>query len=106
MNRECEFEGAFELSGDVSAVGGDRRDMESHGSAESAGDVARDGVVKWFRIDKGYGFVALDGGVGDAFLHLKSLRAVGREFGCARRQAQRRRRAGRAGHAGHPHRRH
>jgi cold shock protein len=79
MNRECEFEGAFERSGDVSAVGGDRRNVESHGSAESAGDVARDGVVKWFRIDKGYGFVALDGGVGDAFLHLKSLRAVGRE---------------------------
>ena len=44
---------------------------------ESAAGVACDGVVKWFRIDKGYGFVALRDGLGDAFLHLKSLKAVG-----------------------------
>ena len=39
----------------------------------------REGVVKWFRSDKGYGFVALGGGMGDAFLHLKTLRAIGRD---------------------------
>jgi CspA family cold shock protein len=36
-------------------------------------------VVKWFRTDKGYGFVELAGGQGDAFLHLKALRLAGLE---------------------------
>jgi cold shock protein len=35
-------------------------------------------VVKWFNAEKGYGFVELSSG-GDAFLHLKVLRLVGRE---------------------------
>lgn len=79
MNRQCEFEDSFGSSVDVSAAvdGGGGRD--GLGSVEGAAGVARDGVVKWFRIDKGYGFVALRDGLGDAFLHLKSLRAVGRD---------------------------
>jgi cold shock protein len=36
-------------------------------------------VVKWFREDKGYGFVELPGGRGDAFLHAKALRSLGLE---------------------------
>jgi cold shock protein len=36
-------------------------------------------VVKWFNAEKGYGFVELPAGGGDAFLHLKTLRLFGRE---------------------------
>jgi cold shock protein len=38
-----------------------------------------EGAVKWFSAEKGYGFVELTDGRGDAFLHLKTLRQVGRE---------------------------
>ncbi len=79
MDTECEFGNAFELCRDISAAGADSREREPHGSVEGATGMAHEGIVKWFRIDKGYGFVALGGGAGDAFLHLKSLRAVGRE---------------------------
>jgi CspA family cold shock protein len=53
------------------------------GASAASGD-ASDGptveaVVKWFNADKGYGFVELSDGRGDAFLHLKTLRLVGRE---------------------------
>ncbi len=80
MNREYQFEDSFGLSVDVSSAVGVRRVGNDHESLEGAAGVACDGVVKWFRIDKGYGFVALRDGLGDAFLHLKSLRAVGREL--------------------------
>ena len=78
MNRECEFEDAFGLSGEISVATDDRYEADSHESERSA-EITREGVVKWFRSDKGYGFVALGGGMGDAFLHLKALRAFGRE---------------------------
>ena len=38
-----------------------------------------DAVVKWFKADKGYGFVELAGGQGDAFLHANALHASGHE---------------------------
>jgi len=36
-----------------------------------------DAVVKWFKADKGYGFVELTGGQGDAFLHANALQNAG-----------------------------
>ncbi|HKN26585.1 MAG TPA: cold shock domain-containing protein [Roseiarcus sp.] len=81
MNRDCEFEASFGISGDAFAADRDRQRREEDASAEGSrsGGVAREGIVKWFRSDKGYGFIALIGGQGDAFLHLKALRAFGRE---------------------------
>ena len=38
-----------------------------------------DAVVKWFKADKGYGFVELAGGEGDAFLHANALHAAGHD---------------------------
>lgn len=38
-----------------------------------------DAVVKWFKADKGYGFVELAGGQGDAFLHVNALHAAGHD---------------------------
>jgi cold shock protein len=38
-----------------------------------------DAVVKWFKADKGYGFVELANGQGDAFLHANALHAAGHE---------------------------
>jgi cold shock protein len=37
------------------------------------------GIVKWFNEQKGYGFVELAGGHGDAFLHANVLQSIGRE---------------------------
>ncbi len=33
-------------------------------------------VVKWIRADKGYGFISLNDGQGDAFLHVMALRGL------------------------------
>jgi cold shock protein len=38
-----------------------------------------DALVKWFKADKGYGFVELAGGQGDAFLHANALHAAGHD---------------------------
>jgi len=38
-----------------------------------------DAVVKWFKGDKGFGFVELSDGTGDAFLHIGALQAAGYE---------------------------
>lgn len=38
---------------------------------------AVDAVVKWFKGDKGFGFVELSNGSGDAFLHIGALQAAG-----------------------------
>lgn len=49
----------------------------SAGSASSAATV--DAVVKWFKSDKGFGFVELANGSGDAFLHIGALQSAGFE---------------------------
>ncbi len=38
-----------------------------------------DAVVKWFKADKGFGFVELANGSGDAFLHIGAIQSAGYE---------------------------
>ncbi|QGM44990.1 cold-shock protein [Methylocystis heyeri] len=40
---------------------------------------AVDAVVKWFKSDKGFGFVELANGTGDAFLHIGAVQSAGYE---------------------------
>ncbi len=40
---------------------------------------AVDATVKWFKADKGFGFVELANGAGDAFLHVGALQSAGHE---------------------------
>lgn len=35
------------------------------------------GTVSWFKLDKKFGFVELEGGKGDAFLHVSALKEAG-----------------------------
>jgi len=63
------------------AYGGDRpqyddRPRRSFGS-DAAPGVEADVTVKWFDPNKGFGFVALSDGSGDAFLHVRQVEAAG-----------------------------
>src|SRR6202171_6473426 len=49
--------------------GGDRR--------EPRPATAIEGAVKWFEAEKGYGFIAPDGGGKDVFIHITALRRSG-----------------------------
>jgi CspA family cold shock protein len=35
------------------------------------------GTVKWFNSEKGYGFIEIDGGQGDVFVHFSSIEMDG-----------------------------
>jgi CspA family cold shock protein len=35
------------------------------------------GTVKWFNGEKGYGFIAVDGGGSDVFVHFRAIESTG-----------------------------
>ena len=37
----------------------------------------QNGIISWFRADKGYGFIKVDENSKDVFLHLKELKKIG-----------------------------
>ena len=49
------------------------------GVAAQASPPSVEATVKWFKDDKGFGFVELENGQGDAFLHATALRSAGLE---------------------------
>ena len=56
----------------------DRPSFGSRGPAVASGPELG-AVVKWFNAEKGFGFVELEGGGGDAFLHVSVLSRVGHQ---------------------------
>ena len=79
--QELEIGGrAFEHAEQIGQSGGSTRFDEVLPNSDSVADgVTVDAAVKWFNATKGYGFVELSDGRGDAFLHLKTLRETGRQ---------------------------
>ena len=45
--------------------------------AEAASVIELSGVIKWFDVSKGYGFIVPDNGAGDVLLHVTCLRRDG-----------------------------
>ncbi|MHB2209368.1 cold-shock protein [Methylobacterium sp. CM6257] len=57
--------------------GGYDRGPSRGGAAPVASGPERDATVKWFNKEKGFGFVELGDGSGDAFLHIRAVEAAG-----------------------------
>ena len=71
---------AFEHAEQIGQSGAATRFDEVLPSSDPLADgVTVEAAVKWFNAPKGYGFVELSDGRGDAFLHLKTLRETGRQ---------------------------
>jgi cold shock protein len=79
--QEVELGGrAFEHAGQIGAPGAPSGfDAISESVDRQAEGATVEAAVKWFNATKGYGFVELSDGRGDAFLHLKTLRETGRQ---------------------------
>ena len=70
----------FEHAGQIGAPGAPTGfDAISESVDRQAEGLTVEAAVKWFNATKGYGFVELSDGRGDAFLHLKILRETGRQ---------------------------
>ena len=72
----CAFEHAEQIGQSGAAT---RFDEVLPSSDPLVEGVTVEAAVKWFNATKGYGFVELSDGRGDAFLHLKALRGTGRQ---------------------------
>ena len=61
--------------------GGDRPPSASFGGPRMAAATGPEtgAIVKWFNAEKGFGFVELEGGGGDAFLHVSVLSRAGHQ---------------------------
>jgi cold shock protein len=71
---------AFEHAEQIGQSGAATKFDEVLPSSDPLADgVTVEAAVKWFNAAKGYGFVELSDGRGDAFLHLKTLRETGRQ---------------------------
>ena len=68
-----------------SGGGGPARPFGSSGPGGGGGGMSMatgpvvEATVKWFKSDKGFGFVELSDGTGDAFLHIGALQSAGHE---------------------------
>ncbi|HXT06628.1 MAG TPA: cold shock domain-containing protein [Roseiarcus sp.] len=71
--------GTRTFGGGPDAAFGGGAPMDMQRSAPAATGPTVDAVVKWFKADKGYGFVELANGQGDAFLHANALHSSGHE---------------------------
>lgn len=47
------------------------------GEAPKQGEKVAEGTVKWFNADKGFGFIAPDGGGPDVFVHYSAITSSG-----------------------------
>ena len=57
----------------------DYEQMGSYAPQSFGSGPAQDATVKWFNASKGFGFVALSDGSGDAFLHVAKLQSAGHD---------------------------
>lgn len=60
----------------LKVAAGSSQQGESQAVAEDADDDREEGVVKWFNVNKGFGFIIRDAG-GEVFVHFRSIRGTG-----------------------------